>query len=99
MDKLRLTGDRITNIAALSLLAATYLEKERGFWTANLLALSSSWIGLILLIVFSDEFGMQLYTFSVDTSLISIREAFNTRRRTDQECDRPEICSSRKIQH
>ncbi|KAK2591369.1 hypothetical protein QQS21_010946 [Conoideocrella luteorostrata] len=46
----------ITNIAALSLLAATYLEKYRGFWTANLLALSTSWIGLALLIVFSNEF-------------------------------------------
>lgn len=61
MENGQLTSDRITNIAALSLLAATYLEKERGFWTANLLALSSSWIGLALLIVFSNEFGMQIY--------------------------------------
>ncbi|OGM48252.1 oligopeptide transporter [Aspergillus bombycis] len=45
----------ITNIAALSILASTYLEKERGFWAANVLALSSSWIGVALLAIFGKE--------------------------------------------
>ncbi|KNG85761.1 oligopeptide transporter [Aspergillus nomiae NRRL 13137] len=45
----------ITNIAALSILASTYLEKERGFWAANVLALCSSWIGVALLAIFGKE--------------------------------------------
>lgn len=57
----KLTYSRITNIAALSILAATYLEKEDGFWTANLLALCSSWIGIALLAIFSKELGTSLH--------------------------------------
>ncbi|KAE8386474.1 POT family-domain-containing protein [Aspergillus alliaceus] len=45
----------ITNVAALSILASTYLEKERGFWAANVLALCSSWIGVALLVLFGKE--------------------------------------------
>lgn len=53
----KLTHSRITNIAALSILASTYLEKERGFWAANVLALCSSWIGVALLAIFGKELG------------------------------------------
>lgn len=62
---------RITNIAALSILASTYLEKERGFWTANLVALGSSWIGLALLLVFSKELGKFLVFFFEMTNTLT----------------------------
>ncbi|KJX98403.1 MFS peptide transporter Ptr2 like protein [Zymoseptoria brevis] len=46
----------ITNVAAVSLIAATYLEKAYGFWSANLLAFCSSWVGLVCLLISSKEF-------------------------------------------
>lgn len=80
------------------MLASTYLEKERGFWTAYLLALSSSWIGLALLVVFKNELGMQLQSCYVDTSLTSSREVSSKRWRLAQECGRHQICYSKQVQ-
>jgi POT family proton-dependent oligopeptide transporter len=52
-----LTWLRLTNIASLSLVPSTYLEKHRGFWSAYLLSLCSFWIGVVLMVVWRNEFG------------------------------------------
>lgn len=76
----RLTHNRITNIAALSILASTYLEKERGFWAANVLALCSSWIGVALLAIFGKELGESPPHTSMRMWLISCRTVSSSRR-------------------
>ncbi|KAI9047426.1 hypothetical protein LZ554_008870 [Drepanopeziza brunnea f. sp. 'monogermtubi'] len=46
----------LTNIASLSLIPSTYLEKLEGFWSAYLLSLCSFWIGVILMVVWRNDF-------------------------------------------
>ncbi|KAL7904102.1 PTR2 domain-containing protein [Trichoderma velutinum] len=46
----------LTNIASLSLVASTYLEKLVGFWAAYLLPLCTVWILVPLLLVFHKSF-------------------------------------------
>ena len=48
---------RFTNIASLSLVASTYLEKDYGFWAAYLLPLCSVWILAPLLLFWHKSFG------------------------------------------
>ncbi|KAF2720992.1 peptide transporter PTR2-A [Polychaeton citri CBS 116435] len=48
---------RLTNIASLSLIASTYLEKEVGFWAAYLLPLCSSWAAFPLLLFWRKSFA------------------------------------------
>ncbi|DAA72886.1 TPA_exp: hypothetical protein A8136_5330 [Trichophyton benhamiae CBS 112371] len=45
-----------TNIASLSLIASTYLEKEVGFWAAYLLPLSTVWMLIPLMLFWQKEF-------------------------------------------
>lgn len=48
---------RFTNIASLSLIASTYLEKEVSFWAAYLLPLSTVWMLIPLMLFWQKEFG------------------------------------------
>ncbi|PQE29717.1 oligopeptide transporter protein [Rutstroemia sp. NJR-2017a WRK4] len=48
----------LTNIASLSLIPSTYLEKLKGFWSAYLLSLCSFWTGVFFMVVWRNEFGM-----------------------------------------
>ncbi|KAI9745050.1 MAG: hypothetical protein M1818_001328 [Claussenomyces sp. TS43310] len=45
-----------TNIASLSTVASTYLEKECGFWTAYLMGLSSFSVAVVLLVLWRKDF-------------------------------------------
>jgi POT family proton-dependent oligopeptide transporter len=56
----RSTPYKYTNIAGLSSVASTYLEKKCGFWTAYLLAFSTIWVGLALLLVNRKEYSEQI---------------------------------------
>lgn len=56
MDGANLTL-RLTNIASLSLIASTYLEKKIGFWAAYLLPLCSVWVLIPLLLVWQKSLG------------------------------------------
>jgi POT family proton-dependent oligopeptide transporter len=51
------TSIRVTNIASLSSVPATFLERIYGFWTAYLLAFSFLWIAIGLLIFCSSKLG------------------------------------------
>lgn len=55
---------RFTNIASLSLIASTYLEKEVDFWAAYLLPLSTVWMLIPLMLFWQKEFGMLLVWLS-----------------------------------
>ncbi|KAJ5938296.1 POT family-domain-containing protein [Penicillium verhagenii] len=46
----------LLNIAGLSVIPSTFLEKKCGFWAANLLAFGAFWIIPILLLAFNNQF-------------------------------------------
>lgn len=45
------------NIAALSSIASTWLEKERDFWSSYLFAFASLWVTVLLLTFWRKDFG------------------------------------------
>ena len=56
-----LTGpSRFTNLAALSTLATTFLEKEYDFWAANLFATISLVVSIVVLVVWAGKLGEML---------------------------------------
>lgn len=48
---------RFMNIAALSSIASTWLEKERDFWSSYLFAFASLWVTVLLLTFWRKDFG------------------------------------------
>ena len=57
----RLTGpSRFTNVAGLSTLATTFLEKEYDFWAANLFATISLVVSIVVLVVWAGKLGETL---------------------------------------
>jgi POT family proton-dependent oligopeptide transporter len=50
--------NRFTNIAGFSVLPATWLEKERGFWTSYLLAFASLWVTVLFLYSWRNHFSV-----------------------------------------
>jgi hypothetical protein len=52
---------RLTNIASMSSIPATFLEHEFDFWTAYLMAFSSLVVSLLALVMMKSKFGQSFY--------------------------------------
>ncbi|KAI0417869.1 POT family-domain-containing protein [Xylaria grammica] len=71
-----------TNIASLSLIASTYLEKEVGFWAAYLLPLISIWCAVPLMLLWNKSFIKippqgNVLTQASKLIMCSVRERFH----------------------
>ena len=52
------------NIGSLAGIATTFLEKDVGFWSANLLCFCTMWPSLIILLVWRKSFGMIIFIYA-----------------------------------
>lgn len=61
----RLMLDRATNVASMSSIPATFLERIYGFWAANLMAMICLGVSVLLLVLYSPKIGPSIVLYCV----------------------------------